>query len=52
LVKLRFFTGLTQTEAAACLGIARRTANRYWAFARVWLYDALRNNSASPHGAE
>jgi RNA polymerase sigma factor (TIGR02999 family) len=52
LVKLRFFTGLTQTEAAACLGIARRTANRYWAFARVWLYDALRKNSASTPGAE
>jgi RNA polymerase sigma factor (TIGR02999 family) len=41
LVKLRFFTGLTQEQAAACLGISRRTANRYWAFARVWLYDAL-----------
>src|SRR5262245_6895068 len=42
LVKLRFFTGLTLDEAAAALGIARRTANRYWAFARAWLYDALR----------
>jgi RNA polymerase sigma factor (TIGR02999 family) len=41
LVKLRFFTGLTQEQAAACLGISRRSANRYWAFARVWLYDAL-----------
>jgi RNA polymerase sigma factor (TIGR02999 family) len=42
LVKLRFFTGLTLDEAAAALGIARRTAHRYWAFARAWLYDALR----------
>jgi RNA polymerase sigma factor (TIGR02999 family) len=41
LVKLRFFTGLTLDEAAAAMGIARRTANRYWAFARAWLYDAL-----------
>jgi len=41
LVKLRFFSGLTQEQAAACLGISRRTANRYWAFARVWLYDTL-----------
>ena len=41
LVKLRFFTGLTLDEAAA-MGIARRTANRYWAFARAWLFDALR----------
>src|SRR5262249_50171255 len=42
LVKLRFFTGLTLDESAAALGIARRTANRYWAFARAWLFDALR----------
>ena len=42
LVQLRFFTGLTLDEAAAAMGIARRTANRYWAFARAWLFDALR----------
>src|SRR3954453_7792869 len=42
LIKLRFFTGLTLDEAAAAMGIARRTANRYWAFARAWLFDALR----------
>jgi RNA polymerase sigma factor (TIGR02999 family) len=43
LVKLRFFAGLTLDEAAAAMGIARRTANRYWAFARAWLFDALRS---------
>jgi len=42
LVKLRFFTGLTLDEAAAAMGIAPRTAHRYWAFARAWLFDALR----------
>jgi RNA polymerase sigma factor (TIGR02999 family) len=42
LVKLRFFAGLTMDEAAAALGIAPRTAHRYWVFARAWLYDALR----------
>jgi RNA polymerase sigma factor (TIGR02999 family) len=41
LVKLRFFAGLTLDEVAATLGIARRTADRYWAFARSWLYDEL-----------
>ncbi len=41
LVKLRLFTGLTLGEAANALGLARRTADRYWAFARSWLYDAL-----------
>jgi RNA polymerase sigma factor (TIGR02999 family) len=41
LVKLRFFAGLTLEEVAGTLGIARRTADRYWAFARSWLYDEL-----------
>jgi len=41
LVTLRFFAGLTLDEAAATLGIARRTADRYWAFARSWLYDEM-----------
>jgi RNA polymerase sigma factor (TIGR02999 family) len=41
LVKLRFFAGLTLEEVATALGIARRTADRYWAFARSWLYDEL-----------
>jgi RNA polymerase sigma factor (TIGR02999 family) len=44
LVKLRFFAGLTMEDAAAALGIAPRTAHRYWAFARAWLYDALRQD--------
>jgi RNA polymerase sigma factor (TIGR02999 family) len=42
LVKLRFFAGLTLEEAAASLGITRRTADRWWAFARSWLYNELR----------
>ena len=41
LVKLRFFGGLTTEQAAAALGISVRTAKRYWAFARAWLYDEL-----------
>jgi len=41
LVKLRFFAGLTLDDAAAALGMARRTADRQWAFARAWLFDAL-----------
>jgi RNA polymerase sigma factor (TIGR02999 family) len=41
LVKLRFFAGLTTEQAAATLGIAPRTAHRYWVFARAWLHDAL-----------
>jgi RNA polymerase sigma factor (TIGR02999 family) len=41
LVKLRFFAGLTLEEAAASLGLSRRTADRYWAYARAWLYKAV-----------
>jgi RNA polymerase sigma factor (TIGR02999 family) len=38
LVHLRFFAGLTIPDAAAVLGIAPRTADRLWAYARAWLH--------------
>jgi RNA polymerase sigma factor (TIGR02999 family) len=41
LVKLRYFGGLTITEAAQALGISVTTANRYWAYARAWLHEEL-----------
>ena len=41
LVKLRFFAGLSHSEAAGVLRISRRVADRLWVFARAWLYDAL-----------
>jgi RNA polymerase sigma factor (TIGR02999 family) len=41
LVKLRFFAGLSQEEAATALGLPRRTADRSWAYARAWLCEAL-----------
>ena len=41
LVKLRYFAGLSEEEAAASLGISRATASRYWTFARAWLINAL-----------
>ena len=37
LVKLRFFAGLTQQEAADSLGVTRRVADRLWRVARAWL---------------
>jgi RNA polymerase sigma factor (TIGR02999 family) len=42
LVKLRFFTGLTQQQAADLLGFSRSTADRLWLFARAWLYEQVR----------
>jgi RNA polymerase sigma factor (TIGR02999 family) len=41
LVKLRFFAGLTMPEAAAAMNISLATAERYWAFAKSWLYAEL-----------
>ena len=41
LVKLRYFAGLTLPEAAAVLGVSLATAERYWAFAKSWLYAEL-----------
>jgi len=40
-VKLRYFAGLTNQEAAAFLGISTATAERYWAYARAWLQNAI-----------
>jgi RNA polymerase sigma factor (TIGR02999 family) len=37
LVKLRFFAGLTISEAAQALGISESTADNDWAYARCWL---------------
>jgi len=45
LVKLRFFAGLTVDEAAVTLGLARRTADRYWAYARARLCELLSGGS-------
>jgi RNA polymerase sigma factor (TIGR02999 family) len=48
-VKLRFFAGLTMPEIAQALGISLPTAERYWAFARTWLYAEL-NGETPPAG--
>ena len=45
LVKLRFFAGLTMPEAAAALNISLATAERYWTFAKSWLYAELADDA-------
>ena len=42
LVKLRFFVGLTNKEAAEVLGVSEPTVERWWTFARAWLYREIR----------
>lgn len=41
LVKLRFYARMSNPEAAAALGISVATAERWWVFARTWLYADL-----------
>jgi RNA polymerase sigma factor (TIGR02999 family) len=48
LVELRYFAGLSVQEAADALGISRATADRYWSFARSWLYCELRDPGDKP----
>jgi RNA polymerase sigma factor (TIGR02999 family) len=42
LIKLRFFAGMPNVEAAAVLGVPERTAKRAWAYARAWLYREIK----------
>ena len=44
LIKLRFFAGLPNIEAARVLGLSERTAKRTWAYARAWLYEELKRS--------
>jgi RNA polymerase sigma factor (TIGR02999 family) len=41
LVKLRFFAGLTMPEVAAALGISLATTERWWTYAKAWLFAEL-----------
>lgn len=45
-VELRFFAGLGVEETAEVLGISRRTAEREWAVAKLWLLREMK------HGGE
>jgi RNA polymerase sigma factor (TIGR02999 family) len=46
LVKLRYFVGLTTEEAAEVLGISIRTADRWWNYSRLWLYQEIERQRA------
>jgi len=47
LVKLRYFAGLTLEQAAMILNVTRRTVDRYWAYARAWLYNEIAKGDAT-----
>ena len=46
LVKLRIFAGMSIPEAAHALGISVATAERWWAYARTWLFTDLQVDDA------
>ena len=41
LIELRFYGGLTETEAADVMGISRASATRQWRLVRAWLSRKL-----------
>ena len=47
-VKLRFFGGLTNDQAAEVLGISSATAENDWAYARAWLRLQLDGGGDAP----
>jgi RNA polymerase sigma factor (TIGR02999 family) len=46
LVKLRYFAGLTNREAAEALGVSTATADNDWAYAKSWLKVRLSGDSS------
>ena len=40
-IELRYFTGLSEREAAEALGVSLATLKRDWSFARAWLLDQI-----------
>jgi RNA polymerase sigma factor (TIGR02999 family) len=41
-VVMKFFGGLTNQEVAKILGVAERTVERQWAYAKAWLFQNIR----------
>ena len=48
LIKLRFFAGLPNVQAAQMLAIPERTAKRTWTYARAWLYEEMKRMLQNP----
>ncbi len=46
IVEMLYFTGLTQQEAAATLGVSEITVRREWRLARAWLWSELHGGEA------
>jgi RNA polymerase sigma factor (TIGR02999 family) len=42
IVMLKFFGGLTNQEVAEILNVTERTVERQWAYAKAWLFQAIK----------
>jgi RNA polymerase sigma factor (TIGR02999 family) len=51
LVKLRYFAGLTNQQAAEALSISSSTADNDWAYAKTWLRLAMGGDPAAGPGS-
>jgi RNA polymerase sigma factor (TIGR02999 family) len=45
IVKLRFFSGMTNDEIASLLEVNEKTVRRHWSLAKLWLYRAMKGQS-------
>jgi RNA polymerase sigma factor (TIGR02999 family) len=50
IVVLKFFGGLTNQQVADILHVTERTVERQWAFAKVWLFQKIRQELANQSG--
>lgn len=41
-VVLKFYLGLSDEEAAGCMGVSERTVARHWAYSKAWLFQHLK----------
>jgi RNA polymerase sigma factor (TIGR02999 family) len=48
LVKLRYFAGFTNREAAEILGVSPRKGDAIWAYARAWLHERISGDRPTP----
>jgi RNA polymerase sigma factor (TIGR02999 family) len=47
-VRMRFFMGMSDREVAEVLGLSERTVERYWAYAKAWLFRHLSGHGPGP----
>lgn len=51
-VMLKFFSGLTNKDAARTMGISEATVERRWAFAKIRLFQIIRESQGEPFSRE